>query len=257
MSPFAVWLPVVACVIVHCCCCCHTLSWSSLLHHAPAMVGVLPCGVVVVVIVAWFRHGVVSWWWCCVIIVSNVHWDKGGMRDLPSCRISRNINNNNEQWHHHCLLCGSHITAGNVAPWISHVVVYANVSGTRLVGDMVLPCHSCCLGCGQQMWCKAAISSSDDDMTVVRRWQWWVLSMEVVVVEEEINDGLTKPKLSVSFCRCLIWASRILFLSFQVPFHPCESWNNSVLHSTRMVLSIWKALGQNWCDSDDSTLVII
>jgi hypothetical protein len=51
--------------------------------------------------------------------------------------------------------------------------------------------------------------------------------MVVVVVEEERSDGLMMPKSSIGICRRSIWASRIPFLSFRMPFRPRESWNHS------------------------------
>jgi len=71
---------------------------------------------------------------------------------------------------HHSLCC-CHIVVGNVATF-PLLVCIINVAGTHLVGDMVLPCRSCCAGCGRQMWVKVAVGDGDDDMMVVMRQRW-------------------------------------------------------------------------------------
>jgi hypothetical protein len=54
---------------------------------------------------------------------------------------------------------------------------HVNVASAYSLGDMALPCHSCCGGCRQQMWVVAAIDDGVNEATVGGQhglWWWWL-----------------------------------------------------------------------------------
>ena len=71
-----------------------------------------------------------------MVIVNELTWDEGGGAHCD------NIARNDERRHRRRLSFGSHIAHSDVAPSIP-----INVAA-RSLGDVVLPCHPRCRGCG-------------------------------------------------------------------------------------------------------------
>jgi hypothetical protein len=111
-----------------------------------------------------------------------------------------------------------------------------DVASARLLGDVVLPRHSCCAGCGRRMWTKAGVVDGDDGVAVAMKRQWWggdggwaSSTVVVVVVEEETVCLLMMPKSSVSKHRRSIWTSLDTLHIPRIPFRRNSIAGNSCI----------------------------
>jgi hypothetical protein len=100
-----------------------------------------------------------------------------------------------------------------------------DVAGARLLGDVALPCRSCCAGCGQWMWTKAGVVDGDDGVP----GGWASSTVVVVVVEEETVCLLMMPKSSVGVCRRSIWTSLDTLHIPRIPFRRNSVKGNSCI----------------------------